>query len=440
MNNQASEIEKIRQQFEMAPYPTIPLENSPKESTNLLYFHNLTTAFYLKDHKIIDTKDKVILDVGCGSGYTSLILAEANPGAKIVGMDISEKSVELARQRLRYHGFDNSEFYTLTAEELPSLNLQFDYINCDEVLYLLPDPVTGLQAMKAVLKPDGIIRANLHSSLQREFYFRAQKIFRMMGLMDGPPEELEIEIVREIMRSLKSDVYLKLVAWKPDFETDVERVRANLLLQGDKGYTVKELFAALKAANLEFVSMVKWRQWEIMDLFQDPNDLPSFLAMSLPEISVEERLHLFELLQPVNRLLDFWCTHPNETTSFSSASDWELAEWQRAQVQLHPQLKSPTVKEKLINCIAARQPFEISQFIPEPAKTPVVVDSQIAACLLPLWEESQSFMSLVRRWQMVKLVNPVTLEPVSEQTALEEVKQLLSDLEIYLYILAEVAQ
>nr|WP_290226465.1 class I SAM-dependent methyltransferase [Trichocoleus desertorum] len=439
MNNQASESEKIRQQFEMAPYPTIPLEESPKKATNILYLHNLITPFYLKNHKVVDTKDKVILDVGCGSGFTSLILAEANPGAKIVGMDISEKSVDLARQRLKYHGFDNSEFYTLTAEELPSLNLQFDYINCDEVLYLLPDPIAGLQSMKAVLKPDGIIRANLHSSLQREFYFRAQKIFRMMGLMDGPPEELEIEIVREIMRSLKPDVYLKLMAWKPDFETDVERVRANLLLQGDKGYTVKELFAALQAADLEFVSMVRWRQWEIMDLFQDPDDLPSFLAMSLPEISVEERLHLFELLQPVNRLLDFWCAHPTEATNLSPVSDWDVAEWQRAQVQLHPQLKTLPVKEMLIDCITARQPFEISRFIPEPAKTPVIVDSHIAACLLPLWEGSQSFMSLVDRWQVVKPVNPITLEPISEQTALEEVKQLLSDLEIYLYTLVEVA-
>lgn len=440
MNDQVSELEKIRQQFEMAPYPTIPLEESPKESTNILYLHNLVTSFYLKNHKVIDTKDKVILDVGCGSGYTSLILAEANPGAKIVGMDISEKSVELARQRLRYHGFNNSEFYTLTAEELPSLNLEFDYINCDEVLYLLPDPIAGLQAMKSVLKPDGIIRANLHSSLQREFYFRAQKIFKMMGLMDGPPEELEIEIVRDIMRSLKPDVYLKLMAWKPDFETDVERVRANLLLQGDKGYTVKELFAALKAANLEFVSMVKWRQWELMDLFQDPNDLPSFLAMSLPDISVEEQLHLFELLQPTNRLLDFWCAHPTASANFSSAAEWDVAEWQRAQVQLHPQLKTPTVKEKLTECITERQPFNISQFIPEPARTSIIVDSHIATCLLPLWEGSQSFTSLVKRWQVVKPVDPITLEPVSEETALEEVKQFLSNLEVYLYVLVEITQ
>jgi len=49
----------------------------------------------------------------------------------------------------------------------------------------------------------------------------------------------------------------------------------NYLLQGDKGFTITELFAALKAADLEFISMVNWRQWDLMDLFKekDPENL-----------------------------------------------------------------------------------------------------------------------------------------------------------------------
>jgi len=440
MDNHESEREKIRQQWETTPYPELPLETSPKEDSNSLYLHNLVTSFYLRNHQIIDTKEKLILDVGCGSGYTSLKLAEANPGARIVGIDMSEKSLDLARQRSRYHGFENSEFYSLAAEDLPSLNLQFDYINCDEVLYLLPDPVAGLKAMQAVLKPNGIIRANLHSSLQREFYFRAQKVFKMMGLMDEAPGELEVELLREIMRSLKSDVYLKMLVWKPYFESDAGRVRVNFLMQGDKGSTVKELFAALEAANLEFVSMVNWRHWELMDLFQDPENLPAFLAMSLPEVPLEERLHLFELLHPVHRLLDFWCGHPNQAQDYMPVSEWSPQDWQQVQVHLHPQLKTLSAKEKLIDCVNSRRSFEISQLISLPALTPITIDSRMAACLLPLWEGPQSFTSLVKRWQAVQPVNAITLEPVNVETAFEETKQLLSSLEIYLYILLEMPQ
>lgn len=439
MDNYESGREKIRQQWETTPYPELPLETSPRQDADALYIHNLVTPFYLRNHQIIDTKEKLILDVGCGSGYTSLKLVEANPGAKIIGIDISEKSLDLARQRLRYHGFETSEFYALTAEELPSLNLQFDYINCDEVLYLLPDPVAGLQAMKAVLKPDGIIRANLHSSLQREFYFRAQKLFSMMGLMDETPGELEIELVREFMRSLKQNTRMKMFAWMPELETEKnnEVVRVNFLMRGDKGFTIKELFAALEAANLEFVSMVNWRHWELMELFQDPENLPPFLAMSLPDVSVEERLHLFELLHPVHRLLDFWCAHPNQVQDYVPISEWTDQDWQQAQVSLHPQLQSPQGKERLVGCVNSRRPFEISQLIPLPTLNPITIDSHMAACLLPLWEGPQPFMALVERWQALQPLNALTLEPVSAQTAFEEIKQLLSSLEVYLYVLLE---
>jgi methylase of polypeptide subunit release factors len=104
-------LEKIRQQFDSSPYPRIPLEKSPKDNAYQLYIHNLVTAFYRRDHQVIDTTDRLILDAGCGSGYKSLILAEANPNARIIGVDISSESVKLAEQRLKYHGFDNAEFH-----------------------------------------------------------------------------------------------------------------------------------------------------------------------------------------------------------------------------------------------------------------------------------------------------------------------------------------
>ena len=171
-------IEKIRQQFDYAPFPRIPLEKSPESDYEFLYLHNLVTAYYFRNRKVVNTEGKLILDAGCGSGYKSLVLAQANPGSKIVGIDLSEESVKLARHRLQYHGFENAEFYAIKTEELPSLGLQFDYINADEVLYILPDAIAGLQAMKSVLAPDGIIRTNLHSANGRAGVFRAQAVFK----------------------------------------------------------------------------------------------------------------------------------------------------------------------------------------------------------------------------------------------------------------------
>ena len=438
MNTQESElIEKIRQQFDNAPYPRIPLETSPKNEYQTLYLHNLVTAYYIRNQKVIETEGKVILDAGCGSGYKSLILAEANPGAKIVGIDLSEESVKLARQRLQYHGFDNVEFQALSIEDLRSLNQQFDYINCDEVLYLLPDPVVGLEAMQSVLKPDGIIRTNLHSSLQRSPFFAVQTVFKIMGLMDDNPRELEIELAKEIIDNLKDYVAVKARTWSSSEEKNEQWMLANYLLLGDKGYTVAEVFSALRAADLEFISMVSWRLWDLTDLFKEPNNLPGFLAISLPEISVEQRLHLFELLHPVHRLIDLWCGLPNQAQSFVPVSEWTVADWQQAKVHLHPQLRTHQLKEDLIKSITNQSSFEISRYFTSLTLVPILIESSIAACLLPLWEGAQPVISLAERWLNLRPLDLVTLEPVSQERALSEVKELLISLEVFLYVLFE---
>ncbi|MEB3293288.1 MAG: methyltransferase domain-containing protein, partial [Synechococcales bacterium] len=162
-NLSEADLEKLRQHFNQAPYPRIPLETVPTEPY-ILYLHNLTTAYYRCHQKVVTPQGKVILDAGCGTGYKSLALAKSNPGAKIIGVDLSEDSVELAKQRLAFHKVENVEFYAIALEELPTLGMTFDYINCDEVLYLIPDPIAGLNALRSVLKPEGILRANFHSA------------------------------------------------------------------------------------------------------------------------------------------------------------------------------------------------------------------------------------------------------------------------------------
>ncbi|NEP58402.1 MAG: class I SAM-dependent methyltransferase [Symploca sp. SIO2G7] len=437
MENQASDIwEKVRQQFDTGPYPQIPLETSPKDNLGVLYIHNLLTAYYLRNQKVIETAGKIILDAGCGTGYKSLVLAQANPGARIVGIDLSEASVDLAKQRLQYHGFEDVEFHTLTIEDLPKLGLEFDYINSDDVLYLLPDPVVGLQAMKSVLKPQGMIRANFHSSLQRFHYYRAQEVFKMMGLMDDNPRELEIELLKETMQALKDNVQLKALTWKPAFENNEEAVLANHLLLNDHGYTIPEVFFALRAADLEFVSMVQWRQWDVMDLFKEPDNLPVFLGMSLPEASTEERLHLFELLQPVHRLLDFWCGHPHQAQPTIPVSEWTTSDWQQVKAYLHPQLNTPKFKQELISCLTQLITFEISRHLSLVGGV-VTIDSTMATCLVPLLERGQSIVSLAEHWKKLRPLHPVTLEPTDDEDAFYLVQQLLTRLETLGYVLLE---
>lgn len=435
----ASISDKIRQQFDFGPYPRIPIDKSPKEDANLLFIHNLVTSYYLNNQQVINTEGKIILDAGCGTGYKSLVLAEANPGATIVGVDLSIESVNLAKARLQHHGFDNTQFHAVSIEDLPSLGIEFDYINCDEVLYLFPNPANGLSALKSVLKPKGIIRSNLHSSWQRAPFFRAQNIFQLMGLFDNNPEELEIKLVQDIMKSLKPSVDLKARAWKTSLEAEdaQERILMNFLFQGDRGFKIPEMFSAIREAGLDFVSMVNWRQWDIFSLFEDPDDLPVFLALGLPEASPEEQLTLYELLHPIHRLLDFWCSQPTEE-NILPLTDWGIADWHKAQVHLHPQLKSEKARKAFVESLREHKPLDCTSVLSAPASKSYFVNSSVVALLFLLLNGSKSFQDLVEYWLKLHPRTPISLEPMTVSIAEAEVQKILSRLEVFLYVLIEV--
>ncbi|MDX2254569.1 MAG: methyltransferase domain-containing protein [Pseudanabaenaceae cyanobacterium bins.39] len=436
MDPNKSSLERIRQQFDSSPYPRIPLEQSPKDNIYQLYIHNLVTAFYRCDRQVIDPTNKLILDAGCGSGYKSLILAEANPKSKIIGVDISPESVHLAKQRLAYHGFNNAEFYCLSIEELSDLEYQFDYINCDETLYLMPDPAIALSAMKSVLKPDGLIRANLHSALQRSSFYRSQKVFRKMGLMDSDIGELELETVIETMQALKDNVNLKVQTWDASFlgESGKEKILTNQLLQEDKGFVIADLFAFLKSAELEFASMVNWRDWNIRELFKDPDNLPLVWEMSLPDTSIEDQLQMYELINPVHRLLDFWCGHSHQSNQIIPFEDWNESDKHSARVYLHPQLQTSRFRTDLQSCVMQCRTVNLSQHL-SLVKQVVTIDSAMAICLLPLLDAPQTITTLSEYYLTIKPIHPITLQEQSLAEVLPLVQNTIVDLESLGYLM-----
>jgi len=441
--SQSAFLEKMRRQFDFGPYPRYPIDKAPDGNINELFIHSLATPHYLRYGKSIDGHGKLILDAGCGTGYRALVLAMANPDSEVIGIDISPTSIELAQQRLDYHGYsDRVKFHVLAIEDLPQLGLQFDYINCDEVLYFFDDISRGLAAFKSVLKPTGIIRANLHSLLQRGLFFNAQELFAVMGLMEDDSSELAMPIVIETMKALKSNVVLKQQTWKHFYEDEnnesgKEQILANYLLRGDQGYRIKDLFEALQRANLAFLSMVDWRSWNLVDLFQEPDNLPAYLAMGLADSPPETQLTMYELLNPVHRLLDFWCCQPTIDTEIFPVNNWGLADWMTAQVSLHPQLKTDNVRQAAIAAIGKQEALVISNFLSLPTLKPVSVDSGVAALLLQLWNSPQPFAALVNFWQQTHPINLITLEPTSPEAAAQQVADALGKLEVFLYVLPE---
>jgi len=433
----------LRQLFDSHPYPRNPIEMSPKDDLNFLLLHSLTTAHYLRGDGYVRSQGKVILDVGCGTGYGTLVMAIANPDAKVIGIDLSPKSVEIARDRLQAHGITDFEFYAMSIEDLPSLGRKFDYINCDETLYLLPNPLQGLQIMAAVLAPQGLIRTNLHSLYGRADMFRAQTLSHFLGLMDGEIGDWECEIIRELMQPLKEGVIMQQT-WQK-MRNENEEIRMNFLLYGDKGYTIPQMFEMLEASNLEWLCMVDWQQWILERLFQNPQSLPEYVDLLISEGSDMQKLHLYDLLHPVHRLLDFWCGHQNreichpQPINLSEISDRHATVWQNITFHLHPQLRTEKFKQGLEQAIARSLPFPLTQFCSCTSAQAINLATPSTICLLLLWHHPCSLDDIVKHWLTIKPLNHLTLVPVTDSEAFLEIHQALMQLEMFLVVLIDSA-
>lgn len=94
-----------------------------------------------------------ILDVGCGGGILSEALA--NAGAQVIGLDLSEASIRVARQSAQEHGLDIDYRCQGVQEVAESLAGTFDAVTCMEMLEHVPAPDRIVTACARALKPGG---------------------------------------------------------------------------------------------------------------------------------------------------------------------------------------------------------------------------------------------------------------------------------------------
>lgn len=96
---------------------------------------------------------KVALDVGCGGGLATEGLARC--GARVTGIDLSEKPLGVARLHLFESGLA-IHYRLLSAEALADEQPgTFDVVSCLEMLEHVPDPASTIRACAALLKPQG---------------------------------------------------------------------------------------------------------------------------------------------------------------------------------------------------------------------------------------------------------------------------------------------
>lgn len=101
-------------------------------------------------------KDKVVLDYGCGNGVHSIFLAKAG-AKKVVGIDLSRKSLDIAKEKIRKYGLENKvEFIVMDCEKMDFPDNYFDII-FDGGTFSSIDLNKAYQELARVLKPEGFL-------------------------------------------------------------------------------------------------------------------------------------------------------------------------------------------------------------------------------------------------------------------------------------------
>jgi 2-polyprenyl-6-hydroxyphenyl methylase/3-demethylubiquinone-9 3-methyltransferase len=120
---------------------------------------------------------KTVLDVGCGGGI--LTESMARRGARVTGIDLSEKALRVAELHLLESKLDVQYKYSSVEDCVGA----FDVVTCMELLEHVPDPASMVGACARLVRPGGHVFFSTINRNPKSYLFAVVGAEYVLGLL-----------------------------------------------------------------------------------------------------------------------------------------------------------------------------------------------------------------------------------------------------------------
>jgi SAM-dependent methyltransferase len=98
-----------------------------------------------------------VADVGCGSGWSAIAIAQGYPKVEVTGLDLDSDSVSDARRNAAEAGLGGRASFEVRDAADSALAGSFDLVCAFETIHDMCDPVGALRAMRSLRAPGGTV-------------------------------------------------------------------------------------------------------------------------------------------------------------------------------------------------------------------------------------------------------------------------------------------